>query len=185
MYFQEFDSITGPYGVIYADPPWRYKDKCNAGKRGAEHKYPVMKIDEIKALPVRRIAAEDCILFCWVTFPLLQEGIEVIKAWGFRYKTISFNWIKTNKLSKSIFMGMGHYTRSNSEVCLIGTVGRPKIQRRDISSVIIAPRMEHSQKPAEVRKRIELLTSGPKIELFARGVVPEWDQFGNDPGFVI
>lgn len=85
------------YSIIYADPPWSYRDKAQAGKRGVEFKYPTMTIDDIKNLPVHRITDDDCVLFLWVTFPLLQEGLDTIKAWGFEYKTVAFNWIKKIK----------------------------------------------------------------------------------------
>ena len=105
------------YNIIYADPPWRYDDRGAPG--GAERHYQTMTIEDIKALPVNEISADNAILFIWVTFPLLQEGLDTIKAWGFEYKTIGFNWVKHNKKSLSWFIGSGNYTRSNSEICLI------------------------------------------------------------------
>lgn len=88
-------NTVNKYNIIYADPPWKYQDK--AGKRGAENKYNCMDINDLKELPIKKISDKDCILFIWVTFPLLQDGLDLIKSWGFEYKTIGFNWIKMNK----------------------------------------------------------------------------------------
>ena len=110
------------YSVILADPPWHYKvySKKGAG-RSAESHYPTMNIEDIKALPVAGIADRDCALFLWVTFPCLLEGLEVLKAWGFTYKTVAFVWVKQNKKSASLFWGMGYWTRSNVELCILAT----------------------------------------------------------------
>ncbi len=156
------------YNIIYADPPWRYNDRGVPG--GAERHYKTMKLQDIQELPISRIAADDCILFIWVKFPLLQEGLDTIKAWGFEYKTIGFNWVKHNKKSMSWFMGIGNYTRSNSELCLIGARGK-RLQRKDmgICSVVDTPVYDHSTKPDLVRKQIvKLMGDLPRIELFAR-----------------
>lgn len=175
----------GKYNVIYADPPWDYSDvhtwkKMGGGVRG---KYQTMQIEEIKALPVENLCAEDCLLFLWVTFPNLKEGLEVIEAWGFRYVTIGFTWIKLNSDNGKPFFGIGYYTKSNAEVCLIGVKGMPsKLKISDnISSVIISKKREHSRKPDEARLRIEKLVGGvPKIELFARQKFEGWDCWGNE-----
>lgn len=169
------------YNIIYADPPWQYKDKCNAGKRGADFHYKTMKIKDIYNLPVNNIADKDCILFLWCTFPFIQEGLNTIKEWGFKYKTIGFNWIKLNKKTPSLFYGMGSYTRSNSEICLIGIKGKPKIISHSILSVLIQEREEHSKKPEIIRDKIvQLCGDLPRIELFARKKVDGWDCFGNE-----
>ena len=107
------------YKVIYADPPWQYKVYSKKGEgRSAENHYHTMNIEDIRSLPVGEIADDDCILFLWVTFPCLLEGISVMESWGFTYKTCGFNWVKRNKKSDSFFMGLGFWTRSNSEICL-------------------------------------------------------------------
>lgn len=94
------------YNIIYADPPWSYNDK---GCRGAaEAKYPTMTVDELKALPVMDIADNNCMLFMWATYPNLAGALEVIKSWGFQYKTVAFQWIKLNKSGKGYFFGIGH-----------------------------------------------------------------------------
>lgn len=169
------------YNIIYADPAWSYTDKAAAGKRGAEFKYPCMSIDDIKQLPVDKICKDDCILFLWVTFPMLQEGLDTIKAWGFKYKTLGFNWVKRNKKSPSWFWGMGNWTRSNPEICLIGVKGKPKRQSARVHSVIDAPIEGHSKKPDCVRDKIcELCGDLPRIELFARQYAEGWDCWGNE-----
>lgn len=172
------------YNIIYADPPWEYRDKRNKHKRlcgGAAAHYPTMKIQDIKKLPVGTIANDNSILFLWVTFPNLREGLEVMEAWGFEYKTLGFSWIKTNKRNGKPFFGIGYYTKSNCEVCLIGVKGKPPKASNSVSSVIISPREEHSKKPDEVRERIvQLCGDLPRIELFARQKTPGWDVWGNE-----
>ena len=117
----------GTYNIIYADPPWTFKTYSDKGKeqKSAECHYKCMTIEDIYALPVDKLAAENCVLFLWVTFPLLQEGLETIRRWGFEYKTCGFNWVKRNKKSDSWFWGLGYWTRSNSELCLLATRGCP------------------------------------------------------------
>jgi N6-adenosine-specific RNA methylase IME4 len=170
------------YSIIYADPAWTYRDKAHAGERGAEYQYVCMDIEAIKLLPVQDLAADDCILFLWVTFPLLQEGLDTIKAWGFEYKTLGFNWVKRNKKAKySWFWGMGSWTRSNPEVCLIGVKGKPKRVSAAVHSVVDTQYEGHSKKPDEVRQRIvQLCGDLPRIELFARERVAGWDAWGNE-----
>ena len=170
------------YGVIYADPPWRYRvwSKKGAG-RSAEAHYPTMSMEAIKALPVADLAAKDCALFLWLTLPLLYEGWAVMQAWGFVYKTVAFVWVKHNKKAESLFTGMGYWTRANAEVCLLATRGRPKRRACNVHQIILSHIEEHSKKPAEARRRIELLLGEvPRIELFARQKVPGWDCWGNE-----
>lgn len=144
-----------------------------------------MKYKDICNLPINKLANEECFLFLWVTFPLLKEGIELIEKWGFEYKTIGFNWIKKNKKSDSLFWGGGHYTRSNSEICLIGIKKGTKITKfkksSSVHSVIISKVQEHSKKPKEAYEKInELFGDVPKIELFARNHYKGWDCWGNE-----
>ena len=169
------------YNIIYADPPWFYKDKALAGNRGACCKYAVMNINDIKNLPIKNISADNSILFMWVTMPKLNECFDVIKAWGFEYKTVGFTWIKQNKKSDSLFWGMGSWTRANAEVCLIATKGKPKRESAKVHSVIMSKIREHSRKPDETRDRIvELCGDLPRIELFARQYAEGWDCWGNE-----
>ena len=170
------------YKIIYADPPWQYSVYSKKGKgRSAENHYHTMNIDDIRLLPVGEIADDDCVLFLWITFPCLKEGISVMESWGFTYKTCGFNWVKKNKKKDTYFMGLGFWTRSNSEVCLIGTKGHPKRVSKAVPQVCDARVMEHSRKPSEVRERIvELCGDVPRIELFARETVKGWDCFGDE-----
>lgn len=167
------------YTVLYADPPWRYRNKPNG--RSPESHYPTMKTEDICALPVQALAAEDCALFLWVTMPMLFEAQRVLDAWGFRYKTVAFVWVKQNRKGTGIFWGMGYWTRANAELCLLATKGRPQRRAKNIHQVIISPVEEHSKKPEEARRRIEaLLGDVPRLELFARRPSPGWDVWGNE-----
>lgn len=140
-----------------------------------------MNIEDIQRLPVKEIAADDCILFMWVTFPTLQEAFSVIEAWGFTYKTVAFAWVKQNKRSPSLFWGMGHWTRANVELCLLATKGTPKRQSAAVHQIVLSPIEEHSKKPDVVREKIiELAGDLPRIELFARQTVDGWDTWGNE-----
>ncbi len=169
------------YSIIYADPPWSYKDKALSGNRGACCKYPVMDTNSISDLPVNEISENDCILFLWVTMPKLNECFDLIKAWGFEYKTCAFVWVKRNKISSSWFWGMGRWTRANAELCLLATKGNPKRISAGVHSIIDTPIEEHSKKPNETRCRIEALCgSVSRIELFARQRVDGWDCWGNE-----
>ncbi len=170
------------YQIIYADPPWRYNVFSNTGKgRTAASHYNVMRLVDIMDLPVKKIAAEDCILFLWITYPLLPEALKVIRDWGFDYKTVAFTWVKKNKRVDSWFWGMGSWTRANSEVCLLATKGFPKRINKGVHSVVDSKIREHSQKPDEARERIvKLMGELPRIELFARQKTPGWDVWGNE-----
>lgn len=175
---------TGPYDVILADPPWFYRDRRNGGSKfggGAQKHYPVMKLDELLALPVVTIAAPRSVLFMWTTFPRLEWALAVMKAWGFKYRTLGFSWIKTNRKSGGYYFGVGFYAKSNAEVCLLGTRGRPLHPATNgVSSAIVSPLMQHSRKPDEARRRIELMyPDARKIELFAREQPEGWDVWGN------
>ena len=96
------------FSIIYADPPWSYQVWSDKGKgRSAENHYPTMSKADIQNLPIPRICEKDCVLFLWVTAPCLEQGLELIRAWGFTYKTVAFTWVKQNKKSDSFFTGMG------------------------------------------------------------------------------
>lgn len=170
------------YQVIYADPPWAYRVWSKKGSgRSAESHYPTMSMEEIENLPVWELADENCALFLWITFPLLQEIWRVVKAWGFTYKTVAFVWIKQNKKADSLFWGMGYWTRANAEICILATKGSPKRYSRRVHQVLITHIEEHSKKPEEARNRIEqLMGDVPRVELFARRETPGWDVWGNE-----
>lgn len=180
---------AGKYGAILADPPWSFQawSGSHLPSRAADAHYRTMDMDAIAALPVADLAADDCALFCWVCWPTLPDALRVIEAWGFTYKTCGFNWIKGNSLP--LFpddfrarMGLGYWTRANSEVCLLATRGKPKRLDAGVRQVIQAPLREHSRKPDETHARIERLVAGPYIELFARETRPGWDAWGNETG---
>jgi len=167
------------YQIIYADPPWSYRNEGNIRGTAAAH-YNTMSNADICALPVDSICMDDCYLFLWATFPKLQEALNVIKAWGFEYKTVGFVWIKKNK-SGSNFFGVGWYTRSNAEICLIGKRGRPPRASNRVSQIIEARRGQHSKKPDIARDKIvEFAGDLPRIELFARQRVGGWDTWGSE-----
>lgn len=183
------------YDIIYADPPWRYQDKSCEGAC-AKH-YNTMSVEEICALPIANLSAKNCILFMWATYPQMQEALKVIAAWGFKYKTIAFQWVKLNQnvqlnnftiatvqdiLHKACFFGLGRWTRGNTECCLLATKGKPHRENNAVSQLIFAPLTKHSSKPPEARDRIKTLMGGgtQAIELFAREHVEGWDCWGNE-----
>lgn len=186
-----FDGLPrNHFRVVYADPPWSYEVWSAKGTgRSAEQHYSTMTIEDICALPVADIAAEDCILFMWATWPTIKDGLRVIEAWGFEYKTCAFDWMKADVSTMTLFplptsadMKMGHWTRSNSEPCLLGTRGKPKRKDAGVRMGIIEPARQHSRKPDCVYERIERLVSGPYLELFARAKRPGWTDWGNQTG---
>jgi N6-adenosine-specific RNA methylase IME4 len=180
------------YAIIYADPPWDYNgkmqfdkssksiDKINLDRNifisSANFKYPTVKTEILKKIPVYEISEEDCLLFMWVTNPHLAQGIELGKAWGFEYRTVAFVWDK-------MVHNPGQYTLSYCELCLVFKRGRiPKPRgARNITQLVREPRGEHSEKPNEVQKRIEaMFPTQKKIELFARKKPINWDVWGLD-----
>ena len=178
------------YQIIYADPPWGFSAwNPKTAQRYIGNQYSTMTENEIGELPVNNIANKNAVLFLWVTFPNLIQGINIIEKWGFIYKTCAFTWVKKNKNADSLFWGMGYYTRSNAEVCLLAIKGKPlKRLSHSIHSIIDHPIMKHSKKPPIVRNKIiELFGDIPRIELFAR--IPKeiiedptlkgWDFWGN------
>jgi len=172
---------VGDYQLIYADPPWTYRDKANAGKRGAVHKYKLMDLEAIKALPVQDIAAPDCVLAMWWVGPQPAEALAVVEAWGFSIKNMKgFTWHKLTKTGKSLF-GMGSWTRANTEDCLIAVRGKPQRRSASVRQFIEAQHRGHSVKPNGVRDRlVELVGDVPRVELFARTRSPGWDAWGDE-----
>ena len=176
---QEGGKTIQKYQAIYADPPWDYQ-QCRLSGSAKKH-YPTMRIEELCALPVAEIADRDCALFLWATFPQLPEALRLIQAWGFVYKTVAFVWLKQNRKALTWFYGLGFWTRSNAEICLLATKGHPKRQSAGIHQLVISPVEQHSKKPDEVREKIvALMGDVPRIELFARQQTPGWDVWGNE-----
>lgn len=171
------------YNIIYADPPWSYRVwTAKDGHKSASAHYTTLSVDEICALPVHDLAADDCALFLWATYPNLPQAIRVMDAWGFLYKTVAFTWVKTYKSGKPV-IGLGYWTRANAEVCLFGTRGKPKRINKGVSQIIIAQPREHSRKPDEARERIvQLMGDLPRIELFSKQVIKDWDGWGDEYG---
>lgn len=186
----------GKYRAILADPPWHFevwsgttvvqaRNNSSTYKPESVH-YHTLTVEELAALPVGELAAEDCVLFLWVTWPTLRKAWQVIDAWGFDYKTCAFAWMKAHANQIEMFrddadpqVGMGYWTRANSEPCLLATRGKPKRLNADVRQGIIAPRREHSRKPDDVHNRIERLVTGPYLELFARQRRLGWDCWGD------
>ena len=169
------------YQIIYADPPWKFKvwDKATGLGRSAESHYSTMDLESIKQLNIP--ADKNCVLFLWTRCPQMIEGLEVIKAWGFKFKTVAFVWVKKNKKADSLFWGMGYWTRANAELCLLATKGNIKRIHMGIHQIVYTRVRKHSQKPDEVRNRIvQLMGNLSRIELFAREKTEGWDVWGNE-----
>lgn len=170
------------YNIVYADPPWRYKESWGNGTNA--HTYKTLSVDEIKALPVEQITDKDSHLYLWVTNPFLAEGLAVCDAWGFEYKTL-LTWVKTYT-DGTPEMGMGYYFRGCTEHVLFGVKGKLKIKNKITKNMfhLVNPRWlggMHSSKPSEVRDWIVDWTGDlPRIELFARQKVEGWDAWGNE-----
>lgn len=181
---------TGPYACVLADPPWQFQNLWNtpAGpNRGDAAHYGTMSLDEIAALPVREIVADDAALFMWCIWILMPKVFPIIEAWGFTYKSCAFDWMKADVRQADMFkedadvqMGLGYWTRANSEPCLLATRGKPQRLSKSVRQGIISPRREHSRKPDCIYERIERLVAGPRLELFARTRREGWDSWGNE-----
>jgi site-specific DNA-methyltransferase (adenine-specific) len=177
------------YQVVYADPPWLYDNAGTQRSRGmARSAYECMPTEEIKALPVASITDENCLLFLWATMPKLREALEVIEAWSFKYITCAFVWIKLNPSvkntlffqQKDIYSGLGHWVNGNAELVLLDRKGKPNRAMKNVKQIVTAARGRHSEKPEEVRRRIDLLVGDvKKIELFARKEILGWITIGN------
>lgn len=180
------------YDIIYADPPWDYNgklqfDKTSKSKENldfsrkifissASFKYPTLKLDELKKLPLKDIAKDNCLLFMWTSNPHLAQAIELGKSWGFEYRTIAFIWDKMNH-------NPGQYTLSNCEICLLFKMGKIPNPRgaRNVQQLVKVKRGKHSEKPIEVLHRItKMFPTQEKIELFARRSEEGWDCWGLD-----
>jgi len=174
------DRILKKYAVIYSDPPWAFKTYAKTGMgKSAENHYPTMSLKDICELPVYDWAAEDCVLLMWTTAPFLEKSFEVVNSWGFTYKTMGFTWAKTNKKSLGFFKGMGYWTRSNPEFCLLATIGSPKRINNSVNQLVVENLREHSRKPDRIYHDIETLLPGPYLEMFSRTTRKGWDQWGN------
>jgi len=196
------------YRTILIDPPWKYETRSDAGQgRSAGRHYKTMTFDELAALPVADLAMPDALVAIWVTDTHLVQGIELMKAWGIEYSTIGFVWLKTNQktdperlnrvaeqlqlleseaaMETLFFMGMGHWTRANPEICLLGKFGDPSRLKSatNVRSIIVEPLREHSRKPDAIYTRLRRLHPGPGADLFGRLQGDDyWDVFGDQAG---
>lgn len=175
--------MPGKYKIILADPPWAHNDKAAAGERGAGFKYSLMDQGALMGMRayIDSLAAEDCLLALWHVAPMPQETLDLVRAWGFKLKTMKgFTWHKVTKHGKD-FLGMGNWSRCNTEDCLFAVRGRPKRISASVRQFIEAEIREHSRKPDEARDRlVELMGDVPRIELFARQRVAGWDAMGDE-----
>jgi N6-adenosine-specific RNA methylase IME4 len=164
------------YRTVYADPPWMERGSGQI-VRGAQRHYPLMSTDAICDLPIAMLADSNAHLYLWVTNNFLEDGLRVVRTWGFRYVTM-ITWAKDR-------IGLGQYFRGQTEHCIFAVRGNLPYKvadgiRQQGSTLITAPRSRHSEKPEEMRRLIERVSYEPRIELFARGEVAGWDRFGNE-----
>jgi N6-adenosine-specific RNA methylase IME4 len=184
------------YRALLCDCPWRFLVRSEKGMdRSPDNHYSTMTLEELKALPVRDLVHPDgAVLHFWVIDTHVEMALEVLKAWGFTYKTVGFYWAKTNA-DGSFFTGMGFWTRACAEHAyeayfgeteqeversFLATIGRPKRVSKSVRRLLVSPRREHSRKPDEIHERIEALTDGPYLEMFARNWWPRWSNWGNE-----
>jgi N6-adenosine-specific RNA methylase IME4 len=172
--------VSGMYDVILTDPPWKYNAGYKTKKAGAATAhYPTMRLEELKKLPVASLAASNCALFMWATNPKLGEAVALMEAWGFTYTTVAFVWVKTYKDGRPI-CGLGHYTRSATELCLLGIRGKMPRDDNKVGQVIYDLVRGHSRKPDAQYERIMALYQGRRyLEMFARRPWEGWDSWGN------
>lgn len=179
----QLPGLNGQFGTILADPPWRFTN--STGKVAPEHKrlrrYHTMTLDEICRMPVKAHAADQSHLYLWVPNALLQEGLEVLHAWGFTYKT-NIVWSKVRKDGGPDGRGVGFYFRNVTEMLLFGTRGRLRTLQpgRSQVNIVSTRKREHSRKPDEVYSIIESCSPGPRLELFARVARDGWQQWGDE-----
>ena len=177
------------YQIIYCDPPWNFGNRMYSSNKIDHHRaisraYPVMKTQDICKLPIKDICAENAICFMWVADAFIPEALEVLRAWGFQYKTIAFIWQKKEKSGKQVCY-MGQWTMKGSEIVLLGTRGKMTqyLISRKIRQLVEASRerKKHSRKPQIIRDRIvEMFGNLPRIELFSRQKTDGWDVWGNE-----
>ena len=182
-------SSTGPHtliasgfraGVIAADPPWSFNYYSERADRAVFNHYEMMSFDAIKALAVAKLAADDCALFLWGTWPDMPMWMPVIEAWGFTYSGLAFDWVKLNANGRGLHWGTGYGTRANPEPCLLARRGNLLRLDEGVHSVIMAPVGAHSAKPDEAYRRMERLFGGPRLELFARKPREGWHTWGDE-----
>jgi N6-adenosine-specific RNA methylase IME4 len=163
-----------------ADPPWRFRNYSAKGERkNPIAHYDCLSLDEIEALPVSRLAAPDCVLVLWATWPFLPQALKIMEVWGFTYKT-GGAWAKQSKTGRCWAFGTGYILRSACEPFLIGTTGQPTRRAKNVRNLVVAPVREHSCKPEEFFAQLERLFDAPRCELFARERRPGWHAWGQE-----
>lgn len=193
-------TVDGGFRVVMADVPWKFRSwVANANPdsdRSADRHYRTMTLDEIAAMPVKDVVAPDAHLFFWTTMPFLMKSEAIMRAWGFRYSSSGFVWMKLkrsvgkaqlqmvslNEIAKFLHVGMGHTTRKNVEICLLGRRGNARRIDRSVQEAIITPVREHSRKPDEAYERARRYAAGPYLELFSREEREGWTTWGNETG---
>lgn len=179
-----FASLNGKrYDVILSDPPWRFRtwNEENQLKSASKH-YPLMTLDAIKALPVADVAKPDCLMMMWAVQPMLDQALEVMSAWGFKYKTAGA-WAKQSSTGAKWAFGTGYLLRCSAEFFLVGTRGNPKSAVKNVRNLIVAPVREHSRKPDEMHLNLErMFPDADRLEMFSRENKPGWDVWGNQTG---
>lgn len=182
----ELPNIDGGFRTILADPPWSFKTYGNrAGTTphsGADEHYVVASFDDMAAIPVASVSAKDCALFMWVVDSHFDEALALGKAWQFEFKTCAFVWFKGRNEGVVPRVGMGYWTRKQTEQCWLFTRGKPPRISKGVEQAIFCGRGRHSAKPDEQYERIEALTGGPYLELFSRLSRPRWTAWGNQTG---
>lgn len=186
----------GYFNVVTADPPWHFRARTAlqmtnwTSRRDAEKHYTVMGVEDIMALPVSDLASKDAHLFLWTTGPCLPQAFEVIKAWGFRYSSVAFTWVKLKRSHNALQLrvlplgatdlhtGLGLTTRKNAEFCLLARRGNCRRESKSVREIILSPVREHSRKPDEFYDRVQQYAIGPYAELFARQTRAGWTTWG-------
>lgn len=193
--------LRNGYGAMEFDPAWKWKSYSPKGdSKSPNAHYKTMTIDEICALPVKDLAAPDCALFLWATWPIMPAPWKVLDAWGFKYSGLAWEWFKYNPATgKAAFGGGLGGTRKNLEPCILARRGNPKLLSRserdwiidpvtgeelisDNDAILVAPRKRHSEKPIEAKRRIERMFTGPYLEGFSRTDVDGWHSWGDEAG---
>jgi N6-adenosine-specific RNA methylase IME4 len=167
-------------GTIAIDAPWPFETYSERGISQPTDHYETMSIDAIKALPIKTLAAEDCAVFVWLTWPFMPVWASVLEAWGVTYSGLAFDWIKLNPDGEGLHWGTGYGTHANTEPCILAKVGAPLRLDEGVHSVIMTPVGAHSEKPDEAYGRMERLFGGPYLELFARRPREGWTTWGNE-----
>lgn len=192
----ELPRTQGGWKAILADPAWPFrgyvKNQNPESTRSAERHYKTMSLAEIKAMPVREVAAPDSHLMLWTTSTHMPSALEVLSDWGFKYSGFFANWFKLRRgiapyqltpieqMTKELHFGMGHTTRKNSEICLLGRRGNARRNSKSVFEILVAPVREHSRKPDEIYEMVEAYCDGPYLDLFARQSRSGWVSWGNE-----